>query len=352
MVLQSSRCSMTRRWRGFLAGLIVIAGVSLGAEAKPLRVYAASAAKVTRLNYGGRPALSMSDGKTEAIIVPAIGRVMYYGFVGGPNYLWNNQNTNFKPDEWKNWGGDKTWPAPQNYWPVMSGKGWPLDPTWDGLPHQAEVLQNRRVRMASAVSPGFGARIVREFYFNEQGELVIEQAVEKQHGAPLMISLWSVTQIAPPDAIFLPITEQSVYKNNFHWIARPKAEGLTKQVSPALLQVRPTPNENFKIGTDSPAVGAAAVWAGVAFVQRAAKPGGQYPDGALGNGFPVELWNNGNPDAYYNELELLSPLRPARAGSRWQYTVRWSLHRLPSKDVNAPELHAVMDKLLQANISG
>jgi len=347
------RITLGRRC-GIVASLIVVAGTSsvveAASKAAPKVGTVANTAAVSRVTYGGRAAFRLSDGKTEAIIVPQIGRVMAYRFAGGPNVLWNHQSKTFKPDEWKNWGGDKTWPAPQSHWPVMSGKGWPPDPAWDGLPHRAQVLANRRLRMTSPVSKGFGARVVREFYFNQAGEFVVEQAVEKRHGPPLMLSLWSVTQITPPDAIFLPLNPQSIYKNNFHWIAPPKSEVSAKQISPTLLQVRPVTATSFKIGADAPAVGAVAVSNGVAFVQRAPHPAGDYPDGALGHGFPVELWNNADP--YYNELELLSPLRPLSGGSRWQYTVRWSLHRLPSTDVNSPAVHSAVDKLLQAPWSG
>jgi hypothetical protein len=40
--------------------------------------------QVTQVMHDGRKAYRMSDGRSEAIIVPEIGRVMSYGFVGGP----------------------------------------------------------------------------------------------------------------------------------------------------------------------------------------------------------------------------------------------------------------------------
>jgi hypothetical protein len=91
-------------------------------------------AQVTQVTYGERKAYRMSDGRSEAIIVPEIGRVMSYGFVGGPNLLWNNPQKQFKAEEWHNYGGDKTWPAPQSLWPTNVGRGWPPVAEWDGAP--------------------------------------------------------------------------------------------------------------------------------------------------------------------------------------------------------------------------
>jgi hypothetical protein len=38
---------------------------------------------------------------------------MRYGLVGSSNFLWNSPRKTYGENEWKNWGGDKTWPEPQ-----------------------------------------------------------------------------------------------------------------------------------------------------------------------------------------------------------------------------------------------
>ena len=53
------------------------------------------------------------DSRTEAVVVLEIGRVMRYGLVGSSNFLWNSPRKTYGENEWKNWGGDKTWPEPQ-----------------------------------------------------------------------------------------------------------------------------------------------------------------------------------------------------------------------------------------------
>lgn len=320
---------------------------------------------ISETKFEGRAAYKLTDGKSEAIIVPSLGRVMRYGLVDGANQLWVSPNKAWKTGEWRNVGGDKTWPAPQSQWATWQKQGWPPSRAWDSEPHRAEVLSGGRLRTTSGVGEGIGARVVREFWFNAQGEFVVEQAVEKISGPPVQLSIWSVTQIAPPDAIFFPINPQSPFKNNFHWIARPQQNVAWSNPSPTLLQVRPHTQTSYKIGVDAPVTAIAAVKDGVAFVQRAARPDGDYPDGALGAGFPLELWNNTNP--HYNELEILSPLRtyksnpravrvsqlpsgfvkiePSQIGTRWKHTIRWSLHRLPSSDVNAPDVQSAIEQL-------
>jgi hypothetical protein len=308
-----------------------------------------------KVRFGGYEGWRLTDGQTEAIVVPEVGRIMSYRRVDGPasfNWLWQAPAKQYKPDEWKNIGGDKTWPAPQSFWTGMTGNGWPPDPAWDGMPHKVGEKEGK-MWMVSPVSRGMGARAVREFWFEADGSFVIEQAADKVTGPPIYISLWSVTQIVPPDAVFLPINPQSAYKNNFHWIARPKAEGLAQTlatpVSPRLLRVLPSAgngDNNFKIGTDAPVSAAVAVRDGWAFVQKTPKPGGDYPDGAIGAGFPVEFWNNGSKDLFYNELELLSPLRLHKQGDRFRHTMRWSIHQLPTKDINSHEMHAAIEKII------
>src|SRR6266536_3501346 len=78
---------------------------------------------IIHTNYHGwSNSILVSNGRVEAMIVPAIGRVMQFRFAGeedGP--FWENRVLDGrKPEpeskEWGNFGGDKTWPAPQADW--------------------------------------------------------------------------------------------------------------------------------------------------------------------------------------------------------------------------------------------
>ncbi len=295
---------------------------------------------ITQVKFQGRDAYRFSDGKTAAVVVPSLGRVMSYGMASGPNLLFNNKGAKFdakNPVNWVNYGGDKTWPAPQNGWALwQKSGGWPPPRQWDGAPHAAQVLTGGRLRMVSQVHPGLGGRVVRVFSMNAAGEFVIEQSIEKMSGGPLSLSIWSVAQINHPDAIFLRSNPATPYKNGFHWIS----DGDTKpfsiaQTRPEMVRAEPSKQGVYKIGVDAPVVALASVTGNIAFVEKSARFPGDYPDGALGAGFPLEVYNN--PSPAYVELELLGPLRTyfgspggKVVGTRWTQTVRWSLHKLQS----------------------
>ncbi len=293
---------------------------------------------ITQVKFGGREAYRFSDGKAQAVVVPSLGRVMSYGLVGGPNLLFNNKDAKFdpkNPNNWVNYGGDKTWPAPQNNWGLwQKSGGWPPPRQWDGQPHAAQVLSGGKLRMESKIQPRLGGRVVRVFSMNEAGEFVIEQSIEKMSGGPLSLSIWSVTQINHPDAIFLRSNPNTPYKNGFHYIGNDKTKTFNiAQARPDVVRVEPSKQGVYKIGVDTPVVALASVKGDVAFVEKSAHAEGEYPDGALTAGFPMEVYNN--PSPAYVELEMLGPLRTYLAskdgksvGTRWTQTVRWSLHKL------------------------
>ncbi|HBB32176.1 MAG TPA: hypothetical protein DDZ80_17670 [Cyanobacteria bacterium UBA8803] len=331
---------------------IVTSPESRNSQSKVQPEVSTAVGTITPTVYDGRTAFRLSDSRTEAIVVPEIGRVMRYGFVGGSNFLWNSPQKIYGKNEWKNWGGDKTWPAPQQWWPAIAGRNWPPDPAWDGNPHRANILPNNHLQMTSEVAQGFAARVVREFWFEQNGDFAIAQTVEKVKGEPLLLSIWNVTQIESPDAIFLPLNRESIYKNNFHWLVPPEDESPIVQMTPTLLQMRPSVGVSakkiYKLGADTSVVGVAAVKDGVAMMEKATRQDGEYPDGAVGGGgFPVEVYNNGDAKEKYVELELLSPLHLFKKGDRYQHTVRWSLHQLLSSDVNAMTTRDAIEKLLK-----
>ena len=299
-------------------------------------------------------AWKLSDGRTQALVVPAIGRVMSYGLVGGRNWLWqstlaetNAAMKNLK--NWHGWGGAQLWLAPQGFWSAISdsGSSWPPDFTWDhpSFPHSHRVLEDGFFRIISPISPRSGSRLVRDFGFHN-GDFVVRQTVEKVSGAPLMASLWSVTGIGETDLNVLPINRQSVYRNNYHLygaqspnVRRDIVAAVRAQVSDDLLLVRRGQVPALKIGVDSPIAAIAAIRDGEVLVQRANRQSGEYPDGAAEAGFPVEWYDGGNkPGARaYSELELLSPLRLLQKGARWTQSVHWNVHALPVKTApNAP----------------
>ncbi len=313
-------------------------------------------AQLTRTTYRGYAAFRLSDGRTEAVVVPALSRVMTYRFVGGQNVLWNNPSQDPTLGVWKNWGGDKNWFAPQTWWPATSGTSWPPDKAWDNSPFRAEVLPGARLRTTSPVAERAGVRIIREYAMDAAGELQITQTAEKVAGAPMLLSIWNISQ-TQPDAIYFPLNPQSVYKNNFMWLngqAKPGAD--VQAVTPTLLRIRPiqmtkdTPPGGYKVGVDSHIVAFVAVKGDVAFVEKSHFDSGPYPDGPENAGFPVELYDSAEPDSpkHYIELEIMTPMRLMTVGSRLTNTLRWNLQKLNSSDSDTPQTHAEVAQLMPA----
>src|SRR5436853_5292704 len=128
---------MSRRQKLFLVAL------AAGLFWLPLKNLGAVVVRtsVKRANYHQWPdSLILSNGRVEAVIVPAIGRVMQFRFAGeedGP--FWENRALDgIKPEpeskEWGNFGGDKTWPAPQSDWPKLTSRAWPPPVAFDSMP--------------------------------------------------------------------------------------------------------------------------------------------------------------------------------------------------------------------------
>ena len=321
-----------------------------------LFVCAASVARASTIEettFAGFPAFRLSDGKTEAVVVPFLaGRVMRFGAVGGANWLWNAPEEKRALDGYINWGGDKTFAGPHGTWSAFAPTLWPPEPTWDG-PYSVVGTGSEtgdalhRLVLKSGVWRGFGVVIERSFGWNESGEFVVTQRIEKVAGEPRLLSVWQVAQIAPPDAVFLPLSPRSAYAKGFHAFGALPVSSDVATALPTLLRVRPTAKKGYKLGADSPVAAIAAVKDGAALVLRAAKPKGDYPDGAEGAGFPVEFYNHGASGAeQYVEIELLSPLRRFVRGGGWTHSVRWSLHPLSSKDVDSVAVQTEIDQLL------
>ncbi|MEY3898554.1 MAG: hypothetical protein RLZZ214_4076 [Verrucomicrobiota bacterium] len=283
----------------------------------------------------------MTDGRLVALIVPALGRVMSFRKIGGTDCLWqmplDEMARHPEPRTgWRNWGGDRTWLAPQSHWPALAGRTWPPDTAWgdaEAGQHMAQVSPDGRLRVIGPLSEHSGTRLIRDFGFSE-GNFTIQQTVEKFSGPPAMLSLWSVACAPVPEEVVVIPNPSSAYPGGRHlW---PGAIDLPEiSESHGLLHIRPARGHGYKLGFDSPYAAIAAVSHGDAFVLRAAKPAGDYPDGATGSGFPVEYYTNGTvgdaaTEAPFVELELLGPLVRIAAGEIHSHTVQWRLLESPT----------------------
>jgi hypothetical protein len=185
-----------RMLRTLAIAFLVSAGLTTGG------VSAASAVQIHKQAYHGwHQSLTMDNGKAAVVIVPEIGRVMQFRFAGeetGP--FWENRSLdgkspNSQSAEWINFGGDKTWPAPQSEWEKITRRGWPPPKAFDSLPVEAEV-NGDTVVLKSKVDPDYGIQTVRRIRLHpSEAEMEIETTYLKLEGAPVRVSVWVILRV-------------------------------------------------------------------------------------------------------------------------------------------------------------
>ncbi len=291
---------------------------------------------------GWKEAVELRNEEARVVVVPEVGRILFYGLTDDTNVLYEDRalagRTLPAPGQfyaeqgapvWLNFGGDKVWPTEQSRWPETNGVGWPPDPWFDGGAQACRLLADG-VEMTSGISLFNGARITRTLRLAATGSsLSIEQRIEKvqtgQHAMaePIPFTIWSVTQIRPPEQVLLPLRAGSRFSDRWHDYAldnrsctrHVEVSGDIAVLSPAL----PGPQ---KIGVDA-GPWLAGIVDGYMMVERFRfDPAAAYPDGGLS----ATVFTC--PD--YTELELMSPFAALQIGQALEFPITWELHRLPA----------------------
>jgi hypothetical protein len=303
--------------------------VSLGRAGEALPP-ASQAVEVLRTNYHGwADALLLRNSTAEIIIVPALGRVMQFRFAGEEGPFWENERLFGKaPDpkssEWGNFGGDKTWPAPQADWPKMTPRDWPPPAAFDSLPVEAKV-EGAAVTLISLVDPHYGIRTRRHIELDRATPVMrIATDYEKVAGEPCQVGVWIITQLRDPLAVYAPLPRASIFPPGY--VKQSGGLPLDLKVSQGLLSLRRHPQRSEKVGTDAGAL----LWVGekvMVLIESPRLPGVQYPDA----GSSAEVYTNPDPLAYV-ELELLGPLQTLRPGEKTQRSSTYTLLRRTGAD--------------------
>jgi hypothetical protein len=324
-----------RGFRGLL--LIALAGVVAGSLAAAENGMLAKAVSgqhgiFMRINYHGWPdAILLRNGVVEAVIVPAIGRVMQLRFAGEPEGpFWENDKLLGKKPEaestdWANFGGDKAWPAPQASWPQIIARGWPPPRGFDGMPMEA-VVEGSAVILASPVDPDFGIRVRRRIEL-QPGLPVMTTTTryEKISGPPVEVGVWVITQVKDPVAVYAIMPETT--HSDAGYVRQSDELPVNFKLENNLIALTRDSKKNHKIGT----MAGTLVWVGrneLLRIDSALVPGGKYPD----DGSSAEIYTNLDPLAYV-ELEILGPLAPMVVGDKIE---RLSTYTLAHRTENDP----------------
>ncbi len=309
--------------------LVLFAGQCAG-WSQELLPQASSRITVQKISYRNwQDSLVLSNGTVEVVIVPAIGRVMQFRFAGeedGP--FWENaelfgKSPDSKSSAWGNFGGDKTWPAPQSDWPKLTPRSWPPPVAFDSMPVTAEIRSNavaKMVELISPVDPHYGIRTRRLVVLDsKRPQMTITTTYEKFEGNPVTVGVWIITQMKDPQAVHILTPKDAIFAKGYTEQSKQLPAGLKRQGR--LLSLVRDPKNSTKIGTDASSL----VWIGEKYKLRIDAPRlakETYPD----QGSSAEVYTNADPLKYV-ELEMLGPLKTMKVGDRLEHTNTYTLSR-------------------------
>ncbi|HKZ69055.1 MAG TPA: hypothetical protein VJ020_03190 [Anaerolineales bacterium] len=278
---------------------------------------------LTRTTFFNRPAFKLSNESLSLTLVPAFsGRVMEL-IADGVNYFWVNEpllrgEIGGDPTfgNWLNWGGYKTWLAPQSRWPNPVEQSDERDNVeWEVIDQSATEIELRGPVIAWS-----GVRLERRLALaTGEPQVRVLESITNESAAPRTWALWAVAQFPVPG-----------------WATYPPA-GERKTLVPPIHEfdgdcLRYIGGAKWKVGALTPngwGEYRADPWPRTLRAGFAVHPGRPHPDDCN-----LETWSNSDPD--YMELEWLGPLVTLQPGESWTFETEWSLAP-PSPDVSSGE---------------
>jgi hypothetical protein len=309
-----------------------------------------SAAVTQNADYHGLKAIIISNASARVVVVPASGRILSFQLCShskcGENPIWNHPQlgAGLKADDegWTNYGGDKSWPAPQSDWPKIIGKGWPPPTGFDHMPFSADI-EHGIVTLTSPVDPSYGIRVRRLIALDRIKPILhVTTMYEKVQGDPVNVSVWTITQLDSPERGYILLPENGAIPGGYTKPAHdsPNAPYPFEKVTVdgRLLSFTRDPKTKRKLGSD----GDRLLWLGktqtLLIEQTPTKaPAAHYPDDSHSQIYT-------NPDELpYVEFELFSPLESMKTGSstRLEATYRLGLRKSPDDKAEAQRILGV-----------
>ena len=311
---------------------ILLAGAIATASAFSVRAADGKPATVEHVAYHGwQDALRMRSETAEVVVVPEIGRVMSFRLLDGENVFWEDRSLDGKRGdvsgkEWINFGGDKTWPAPEGEWGKHTGRTtWMPPAEFDSMPVSARI-EEHDVVLTSPVDPHYGIRTVRRVQL-DGSRLRIATTYERVSGAPSKIGIWVITQFKEPVAVRAKAVADPAFPGGYSILfGKPWTQiGRTKQDGADRIEITRDTEAAHKMACAAGEI----TWVGekeTCVVTSARVAGGEYPDG----GASAEVYTNPNPKKYV-ELEMLGPLSEMKPGDKISRVNEYALRRNPAR---------------------
>jgi hypothetical protein len=319
-----------------------------------------------RSEFRGWQAAQLTNGLVRVVAVPDIGgRLMAYDLadysylfidpeLAGKLFTAAENQGDGTLAAWKNYGGAKTWPAPQ---------GWDGPDQWPGPPdaildtgryHLAELTSTgaeARLRMVSPAGSPTGVQITREARIAAgTSRLNLRLTFANIAERPIRWSIWDVAQLRadrlgsngrltyePGCVVTAPANPRSRFPAGYNVMFGAPDNPQWRVDRDQGLFVGTYGFEIGKVGLDSRGgwIAFANTATGYAFVERfAAEPDGVYPDA----GADVECWTVGRGQVatlsydetsgpFLMETEVLGPFRDIAPAATASFDVEWGACR-------------------------
>ena len=304
-------------------GNAAVPGATTGSPAPVKAAKRTTDTTITGISYQGwNDSYLLSNGKVEAIVVPAIGRVMQFRRIGEESPFWENKAlfgraADETSTEWINFGGDKTWPSPQSEWPKVTPRSWPPPAAFDSMPVTARI-EGSALILSSPVDPHFGIRTERRIELDPVKPVMkITTRYFCVSGTPRKVGVWIITQLKDPAVVFIPLPRVLKFIDGYNRQSSDLPANL--KVESGLISLTRDSKKSTKIGSDSGSM----LWVGERIMLLIESPrvaGADYPD----DGSSVEVYTNSDP-AQYVELEALGPLNLMEQGSEIEQVNTYTL---------------------------
>ncbi len=155
---------------------------------------------------GWQHAYRLYNDDAEAIIVPAVGRMMCFRLLNGDNVLnVSADNAGKIPPKNRNrytfFGGFYTWLAPQS-----SGTPWPPNYEFDIGPYTITHIGLREITMISPIIGDFGIQMEKHFKLSDKGAtLSVRIRLYNRTDILLRWSAWNLTAVKPTGIVFFEL---------------------------------------------------------------------------------------------------------------------------------------------------
>jgi len=288
------------------------------------RLYTAPNAAVFTNYHSWENAVSLNNGVVEALIVPSIGRVQQFRFLGDTNgAFWENQRLFGRAASgyYSSFGGDKAWPSPQSDW------NWPPPKGFDGSPFTASFT-NGVVTVVGPVDASYGIRVTRTIgLVTNEPVMVIRTVFERTTAtdrADKELGVWIDCQagVTPDSRCYVPVPASTIFTNGYtttgssiYTAALPS--GFTN--ANGLISFGRDPRTHHKLGFDGDTL--ALVGPSVCLRMDAPRiAGAEYPDGNSS----TEVYTAEGPSPYV-ELEMMGHLEKLPVGGKMEFVTVYSL---------------------------